>query len=760
MPTLAAFGNGRQAVFEVVMEPHPTGSCGRPRWQIASISVTGGTGYTNNSLLTIIPAAGDVTATAAVARVQAVGGVPQSVTLQNRGIYYRPTTGDRDLPIVTATVGGGAKLGVGLERIDGEPAEWRVSYVSVLFPGSGLSTGSSVTFSTGDRTTQTQAAAATLVADDDGKAVAVTLTQGGKYYRDTDLPAKVTEPTFTIPGSPAAVVRGIVDDDFDSDTFGQVIDLEIQNAGNVTGYREFEIGNATLNGQSRVAVAENSESLISFCISSCHGSGAVLLAMTPRAPALAAGLEGGGQFPPGVSVPFEVTVAEIPGTAPKLWQVSKLEFVGNLWPGGTPGQKIIISTVPGTATTTVTPATAELDNDEAPIITNPGAFFRSGGTWDGVPGPLTGVQLGAGGQGTPAGGSGYALRGRVEPSLSATAGSSSPMPVSVKPKTDSCGVPFWEIDEITPSGSNVTDRRVLTIQRDALDTQAVQALAVVTTREEPTVTAEPPDPQADSPATFAVTLTKTPMVIPPRATLTPGTVPADVLPAYWSITSIEITSPGSGYPTVTRLDIQVTDGTQTKPAAALAFANADGEIFNVVVETGGEYFLDNGVPQEVVIVRPGVYYREDSSRPPYVATPTAVMTQLPPSNGTGAVINLEVDTDTASETFGRIIRATIPQGQGGSGYHMRSGARPNANNEMRWFGGFGILTAASEGLTFTSNTSVSSDTGLPFKTSIFFDVANKRAGINCPDWFTNPLTPVTRTSAGSITATTGGAFTP
>jgi hypothetical protein len=753
MPTLAAFGGGRGAVFDVVMEPHPTGSCGRPRWRIASIGVAGGTGYANNSLLTILPAAGDVTVTAAVARVQTVGGVPQSVTIQNQGIYYRPTTGKRDLPIITAAVGGGAKLGVALEQLDGEPAGWKVSYVSVLLPGAGLADGAAVSFSNGDRT-EGSGAAATVVVDDNGGVVGVTITHGGEYYRDTDLPARVSEPTFTIGGSPSAVVRGLIENDPESEAFGQVIDLVIDSPGNVTGFRQFEVGNDSLNGESIVVRASTSDSLITPCISSCHGSGALLEVVGHVPPNAQAFLEGGDPVFPGVSVPFLVYFAKIAGTAPHLWGVSKLEYAGQLGGLPEPGTKINFFTPIDGSTTTVEPAAAELGEDLEPVVTSPGKFFSTARVWDGVPGPLTGIDL-------RSGGSGYALRGRVAPALSAVAFGSSPMAVSVAEKVDSCGLPFWEVDEITPAGSNVTNRRVLTIQRDPLDTEAVSALAVVSTRQEPAVTATPPaEPQPDEPATFSVTLSKTAMMIPPRATLTPGVVAGDAAPACWSVASIEITNSGRGYPTVTRLNIEVSSGTQTKPAAALAFANNDGQIVEVVVETGGEFFLDNGVPQEVVIVRRGAYYREDSALPPYVATPTVTLTQIPPSDGTGAVIELKVDADPASESFGQITNATIPQGQGGTGYHMRSGPRPEAflGDEIKWIGGPVLLRATPQGLTLESVFTVSSDTGLPSKTAIVLDMANKRAGVNCSDWFTNALTPVTRTSAGSVTAVPG--YTP
>jgi len=184
---------------------------------------------------------------------------------------------------------------------------------------------------------------------------------------------------------------------------------------------------------------------------------------------------------------------------------------------------------------------------------------------------------------------------------------------------------------------------------------------------------------------------------------------------------------------------------------------------NVVVETGGEYFLDNGVPQEIVIVRPGVYYREDSSLPPYVSSPTVGLTQLPPSNGTGAVILLQVDTDTSSATFGRIIDATIPQGQGGSGYHIRGGPRPGPFNTVPAYG-MGVCAPASQislvpsaaGFSMSFAGGLSSDGGLPIGLS--GALANTRDGDTCADWFTNPLLPTANISAGKVQLSPGGRF--
>jgi hypothetical protein len=179
----------------------------------------------------------------------------------------------------------------------------------------------------------------------------------------------------------------------------------------------------------------------------------------------------------------------------------------------------------------------------------------------------------------------------------------------------------------------------------------------------------------------------------------------------------------------------------------------------VLIETGGEYFLDNKVPQEVKVLRPGIYYKEDASLDPYVSTPTVSLTQIPPSNGSGAVVTVEVDSDTDSPTFGQIISASVPQR--GTGYHMRSGPRPNVfNGEVAWQGSGIRLTATVSGLTASTTPGVDSGTGLPPPTAVFFNMANKRAGVNCSDWFTNPLTPISVTSAGSIKAQPGGEYTP
>ena len=58
LPVLRASGAGTGAVLEVTVAPDAADDCGRPRWKITNITTTGGTGYANNSLVTVLPSAG------------------------------------------------------------------------------------------------------------------------------------------------------------------------------------------------------------------------------------------------------------------------------------------------------------------------------------------------------------------------------------------------------------------------------------------------------------------------------------------------------------------------------------------------------------------------------------------------------------------------------------------------------------------------------------------------------------------------------
>lgn len=81
---------------------------------------------------------------------------------------------------------------------------------------------------------------------------------------------------------------------------------------------------------------------------------------------------------------------------------------------------------------------------------------------------------------------------------------------------------------------------------------------------------------------------------------------------------------------------------------------------------GGSYYRNDPTARRVVVTAGGSYYREDASVPPYVATVTVGVSQIPPSDGTGAELSAVIDDDPESETFGEITAVNIDDG--GDGY--------------------------------------------------------------------------------------------
>lgn len=121
-------------------------SCGCPVWSLSSVSVTGGTGYANGSMLAISASPGDVVVKAATARL---------VTTINR----------REPEISASATGGGgtgAQLSVTLSQQE-DPPVWVVSEVGVDEGGSGYAENTPVLFSIESGTTIGSSPAATAV---------------------------------------------------------------------------------------------------------------------------------------------------------------------------------------------------------------------------------------------------------------------------------------------------------------------------------------------------------------------------------------------------------------------------------------------------------------------------------------------------------------------------------------------------------------------------------------------------------------------
>lgn len=155
--------------------------------------------------------------------------------------------------------------------------------------------------------------------------------------------------------------------------------------------------------------------------------------------------------------------------------------------------------------------------------------------------------------------------------------------------------------------------------------------------------------------------------------------------AAWEVSAVAIENAGSGYSVYDFITVEVTDGISTLGAAAyvdsvdasgaiqsFTIENAGiyfkgGPINEIFVDFGGRFFEDTGEAKSVVVDNGGVYYREDSTLPPYVAEVTVTIDQTPPSAGAGAVISATVNDDPESAGFGT-IESPLSIDNGGADY--------------------------------------------------------------------------------------------
>lgn len=139
-PTLTITGgSGTGATFAPTLSQSQD-SCKVDRWALASVSVTGGTGYQTGDALTITAATGDTTVTAAKADLH-VDRAPPTLTLGG-----------------TAT----ATVNVSKNAISLDGLTWGVSGVTVTAGGTGYTEGAAATFTLGTNDVQLAAAAGTI----------------------------------------------------------------------------------------------------------------------------------------------------------------------------------------------------------------------------------------------------------------------------------------------------------------------------------------------------------------------------------------------------------------------------------------------------------------------------------------------------------------------------------------------------------------------------------------------------------------------
>jgi hypothetical protein len=733
-----------------------------PVWEVDSIKMAGS--LPAGTSLVFSTTLGDTTLSVAKAVVAAN---ESDISVTAAGRYYRQVTGERDRPIIRASSEQGVTLEPNIRFDGGSPPTWSVESLSIMYAGTDISGDTlGVTFTVGDRTIE-QVKAEAFVEVEGGKATKAVVTKSGTYFRDTDLPPIVADVKFNISrpgggGGAGASVLGIVDDDPNSKTYGQVVGLEIESAGDSylgwkwTPPRCID----SLNGGSIVLRASDSTPLVRYCPEACFGSGGEAIAIRRTEPVLFGRfskfdvgrvflgdsgtvlrnfwldrmqevIDAGDEWEP--SPGTEETAAEeilrlqaefdAVSDFPETWSVSRFEDRDTLYEVGdvitlrveTPSGGLSASPPYRLGDVEVEAATivvTEIEDD--PVFTPqgyankfsiaPGKYYRETLEWDGVADPVGYPKL-------INRGSGYAKIGREEPTLSAGT-----LTIDLSDQlADECGLPYWEVDKLsaTPSSTGFLEGGIVTITTTGGSTEEVAAKIVVHTREQPEMTISAAG--GSSPAAFSVTLAKS------GPTVTGW--PPEVQSAVWRIDEIAVQSAGEGYPpnSVIPLTIGVSAPSSGSGGAASAATDGDGRVVSATVTSGGEYYKDDGIPQEFTYVHKGEYYKENASLPSLVAFTTLAVVQTLPSDGKPPTISANIVTDPSSADFGKIDSLSAIYGDP---LLWLSGPTNCVYNHVCFDGGTTRVISAIVGDGFveiTANANAVSDDALPLEddTNIF-----------------------------------------
>lgn len=342
-------------------------------------------------------------------------------------------------------------------------------------------------------------------------------------------------------------------------------------------------------------------------------------------------------------------------------------------------------------------------------------------------GPISTVEL-------TSGGSGYALRARTQPTLAVTGGSvGAEFTVTTSEVTGDCGIPHWKITAATvKGGTGYVQGEALTIGLLEDEYEEVAAsLTLNTVRAAPTLTATvqggsgasvtvTSTSNGGSPETFSITkigvgsggsgysdraavsivlgsgdVEQAPATAIARTLRNQPTITAAALAGgtgasltvslaqstdgdgrpVWGVSSVGVSSGGSGYTVNDQINFVVTVGQVLSIAVARVSAvNDSGSITAVVVDAAGQAFVPTGQVEIVVVSAGGTYYKETPSTvtvnnggkyyreaggAPYVAGVTVTINQILPSAGSSGVVTASVDASTASPTFGQITTLNI-----------------------------------------------------------------------------------------------------
>jgi hypothetical protein len=223
-------GTGASFSYELRQEAD---SLGRPMWFVSSASVTGGTGYRDNALITATPA---------------------GPLLRVRTVRAEPV-----LDVATCAGGGGATFILRFAMSAGATPEWSVAAVDIANGGGGYSGSVPLIFSFTAPTIRVRDACVLAFANAAGQLDRVEIVNEGAYYLDTGVPDRVDivssgplysfsadvpvfapSPTVLIlQNSPfsngsGAEIEAVVDTDTGSPTFGRIVGTNIVSEG--SGY--------------------------------------------------------------------------------------------------------------------------------------------------------------------------------------------------------------------------------------------------------------------------------------------------------------------------------------------------------------------------------------------------------------------------------------------------------------------------------------------------------------------------------------------
>ncbi len=454
----------------------------------------------------------------------------------------------------------------------------------------------------GDR--ELEPASITVVANGEGVPVGCHIAKGGQYYKERfDIPGLTFPVVGKVPtgltNDSGAIINGIVDVDATSETFGEVIDLEIVEGGDgVFVWQRNRAVSHILSGRPLTLRATQTRPLVSVEADACFGSGVCVTveAVDERSePALdfdglgicispGAWLLGcDGQF----SLSTKVTYENDDPTRP-VWSLESIDASGGRLYGNqqpTAAGVFILSD----------------------LVT--GEKVYPGDGFCGITGPLPAVTL------------------NVDPPSNA-------------------GFP-WADPPVPPSGGVIVGATINSpgafyqYRKYMGEPVPVQRITLTNPGEgyaefgriAPTLTLQPPASIGGSGVTLTPTL---------------GVEQDECGRDYWFLDGVKVAG-GAGYSSSGQVLITAAIGDTTNSPA------------EVTLNVG-----DDGIPVDATITDPGKYWRESQDAPPYVATLTSRVLQLPPSKGEGAVISFVVEDDPHSPQFGQVTKAEIVNG--GSGY--------------------------------------------------------------------------------------------